>query len=172
MLLRLAKSKRSVLIALAVLAMLASSLPLPIVERLEPSARWVANATGLSQNWSMFAPEVRNSGEWLVVRTVDPEGNEYTERLQDRRMQALGYRGYRWRAWAASAHGSGNCRVQERLAEHLMASEDLVVSLSMIAVNTSPTPDGQPTETRELLVTRRGADGSHRHQGEAACSRG
>jgi hypothetical protein len=57
------------------------------------------NATGLNQNWSVFAPEPRRSTIVLEARITYADGTRETWQPPDRNAVVGGYSDYRWRKW-------------------------------------------------------------------------
>ena len=166
---RIMANAKEIVTAFVVVVLVASSVPLPFLESVEPGTRWLADATGLEQDWSMFAPDPRTQVQWLEVRRTHRDGGTEVLRLQDRRMEAGGYRGARWRKYGESVAAERHCRLAERLAERdLLLDPDLTrVTLTDVS---GPHLDPATGDRRsERLESHRGAPGAVVHQGAGAC---
>lgn len=91
----------SVLIALTVASLFFWNLPdSEIRDRALRVVRPYVLATGLSQNWGVFAPDPRRNSLEVFARVRFADGGEETLRVPRGNRLVGGYWDYRWRKWA------------------------------------------------------------------------
>lgn len=97
----LGRSLISGFIILLLVAMLVSNLPSSALKReVLPGVRPVLDATALTQNWNLFAPDPRNSTLRLAARMTYDDGTTLEWRQPESDPVVGPYRLYRWRKLA------------------------------------------------------------------------
>jgi hypothetical protein len=77
------------------------------------------NATGLNQNWSVFAPEPRRSTIVLEARITYADGVRETWRAPARNAVVGGYSDYRWRKWYEHVTSGDETFLRKPAAEYV-----------------------------------------------------
>ena len=92
----------SALLIVALVAIIVSNLPASALRRSAlPAVKPVLDATGLNQNWNLFAPNPRRSTLRLEARIDYADGTSSVWRTPISDPFVGTYRAFRWRKWAS-----------------------------------------------------------------------
>ncbi len=114
----------SVFLVVTVLAVAFWNLPPSELKRqgLRPLAPYV-RATGLDQNWGVFAPNPRQQTLEMVARVQYADGTQGTWRLPSGNALFGAYWDYRWRKWMEWASNDAYPQLRDPAAQFVLREE-------------------------------------------------
>ena len=114
----------SVFLLVTVLALVFWNLPQSELKQqgLRPLAPYV-RATGLDQNWGVFAPNPRQQNLELIARVQYADGTRRTWRLPSGNALFGAYWDYRWRKWMEWTTNDAYSHLRDPAAQYILRQE-------------------------------------------------